>query len=784
MRTHLFQRRVTLVALTITAVVAAALLPFITASCRSQRSAADEAVALDRLRAMTRRGVLPAESVIAGIESEYTGTKAGALARVLRARVRIEARDFTSAASLLEGKEINRLTALGDYALLLRAQALEQGGRRVEARAAFEQLARDFPASLRARAAVLRGADLSFEDGQAGAVPLLVKTLTAADDAAALLLAAKASEQSGDTTRALGLYRRLYFYAPAAPEAAGASAALARLNSTTSPATADEATARADKLFAAKRYAEAADAYADAFARFAAAATVAAQLRRSVAAANARRIPDAVAALSALSVSAVDERSEALHHLALAYARARQWDAVRSTLTVMTSAHTRSPWTMRALVAAGQLAKEAKNAVDAAQFFRAAVNTFPGQSEVASAQFELAWQAHEAKNFQESSRLFVEHLAEYAGKNTDNRGRAGYWASRDSERAGRLSEARALYRAMLARYDANWYGYLAKQRLDQMARGTGAEKEFPADSPIGRAAANLAPVTIATETAGPEADERIAKADQLSIVGLDEWAHEELDKTLESTPTSPRLNLAKARIFRSRDENVQAFNVLRRSFPDYSQMKPEELTSDEWDVFYPLAHWEIITQEARARNLDPYTVAGLIRQESVFNPRAVSSANAYGLMQLLVPTGRLMAKRAGVERPVTATALFEPRLNIQLGTSYMRDNIDKFGRIEYVAAAYNAGPGRVGPWRASLPLEIDEWVEAIPFKETRGYVQGVVRNMLQYRRLYDERGRFRAEVGTRATRRTSATNQAPASTMPADHNVRPRRATGNDEEDE
>ncbi|MDQ3649282.1 MAG: transglycosylase SLT domain-containing protein [Acidobacteriota bacterium] len=624
---------------------------------------------------------------------------------------------------------------------------------------------------------------MSLQDGQAGAVPLFVKTLTDTDDAAALLLAAKASEQSGDTTRALGLYRRLYFYAPAAPEAAGAAAALARLNSTPSPATADEATARADKLFAAKRYAEATDAYADGFARFAAVATVAAQSRRSIAAANARRIPEAVAALGAMPISAVDERSEALHHLALAYARARQWDAVRSTLAVMTSAHTRSPWTMRALVVAGQLAKEAKNTFDAAQFFRAAVNTFPGQSEVASAQFELAWQAHEAKNFQESSRLLVEHLAEYAGKNTDNRGRAGYWAARDSERAGRLSEARALYRAMLARYDANWYGYLAKQRLDAMARGAGAEKEFPADSPVGRAAANLVPVTIATETAGPEADKRIAKADQLSIVGLDEWAHEELDKMLESTPTSPRLNLAKARIFRSRDENVQAFNVLRRSFPDYSQMKPEELTSDEWDVFYPLAHWEIITQEARARNLDPYTVAGLIRQESVFNPRAASSANAYGLMQLLVPTGRLMAKRAGVERPVNVTALFEPRLNIQLGTSYMRDNIDKFGRIEYVAAAYNAGPGRIGPWRASLPLEIDEWVEAIPFKETRGYVQGVVRNTLQYRRLYDERGRFRAEVGTRAPRRTSATNQAPALTLPADNNIRPRRATGNDEED-
>ena len=82
----------------------------------------------------------------------------------------------------------------------------------------------------------------------------------------------------------------------------------------------------------------------------------------------------------------------------------------------------------------------------------------------------------------------------------------------------------------------------------------------------------------------------------------------------------------------------------------------------------------------------------------------------------------------------------------------MREQLDKFGRIEYVAVAYNAGPNRVGPWRATLPAEIDEFVEAIPFKETKGYVQGVIRNSAQYRRLYDENGVFRANVGTRPLR--------------------------------
>ena len=133
-----------------------------------------------------------------------------------------------------------------------------------------------------------------------------------------------------------------------------------------------------------------------------------------------------------------------------------------------------------------------------------------------------------------------------------------------------------------------------------------------------------------------------------------------------------------------------------------------------------------------------------------------------------MPTGRLTARKYGVSREITVESLYEPRLNIQLGTAYLRDQIDKFGRIEYVAAAYNAGPGRAVAWKASLPFEIDEWAEAGPFKETRGYVQGVVRNRLQYLRLYDQKGNFKPEVGSRV--------------VETNPNVRKRRVTGGSEE--
>ena len=141
-------------------------------------------------------------------------------------------------------------------------------------------------------------------------------------------------------------------------------------------------------------------------------------------------------------------------------------------------------------------------------------------------------------------------MGNYADRNTDNRGKAGYWAARDSERAGLLGEALALYEAMQARYAANWYGYLAKQRLDAL-RPAGHASRYPIKTDqavLARAVENLKPVTVAEETAGPEEAARMSKAEQLAAAAWDEAAHAELDRALSAAPTSPRLNLAKAQL--------------------------------------------------------------------------------------------------------------------------------------------------------------------------------------------------------------------------------------------
>lgn len=761
---------------------------FLIASCRPLQQTPQELQARQTLRAMTRGGVMPSEDAVVKIEKDFPNTTAGSLAKFVRARLKLNSKDYAGVAALLDSAAITQYTVIGDYAVWMRANALEQAGRRVEARAAYEKLARDFPNSLRARDAIIRDAQMLIQDGQAAAVPLILDKFRKVDpsadailittyDPAIELMRAKAYEQMSDPAQAVAAYRRIYFFAPASAEAPEAAGAIPRLNSSLSAANQGEAVARAHKLFAAKRFSEAYDAYTNAFASFPASATPAGQANRVIAAANARRFPEATAALNTIPTSS-EARAEAMFNLALSYGRAKQWAPARSTTDDLRRGFPASQWTMRAYVQLGQLAEGAKDDVNASYFYRAAVNFFPGNAEVTPAHFYVAWAAHDAKNFGESSRLLTEHVAVYAGNNSDFRGKAAYWAARDSERTGKLAEARAIYHGLQDRYDANWYGYLAKQRLDDLTRGgKTASPDFPADSIVGRALANLKTVTVAEETAGANEDQHLAKADQLSIIGTDDWAMDELNVAAASAPSSPRVNLAIAKIFRAKNDNVQALNYLKKSYPDYSQMNPDEMRPDEWDVFYPLQYWDIIKQESRARGLDAYQVAGLIRQETVFNPRAVSSARAYGLMQLVVPTAVTTARTVGVDRAITVEALFEPRLNIQLGTAYFKDQMEKYGRIEYVAAAYNAGPGRVVQWRASLPLQIDEWQEAVPFRETRLYLQGVVRNTLQYRRLYDDNGNFRPEVGAHAIY-PSANSNAPSS----DATIKIRKVIGEEEE--
>ena len=137
------------------------------------------------------------------------------------------------------------------------------------------------------------------------------------------------------------------------------------------------------------------------------------------------------------------------------------------------------------------------------------------------------------------------------------------------------------------------------------------------------------------------------------------------------------------------------------------------------------------------RGLDPWDVAALIRQESEFNASAKSPANAYGLMQLRPATGRMLSRQQGMGA-VSAGLLLNPSVSIKLGTEYLRQQLASWdGDLFRTLAAYNAGPGRVRQWLMwSNYREPAEFVESIPFTETREYIQAVLRNADIYRELY------------------------------------------------
>jgi soluble lytic murein transglycosylase len=153
-------------------------------------------------------------------------------------------------------------------------------------------------------------------------------------------------------------------------------------------------------------------------------------------------------------------------------------------------------------------------------------------------------------------------------------------------------------------------------------------------------------------------------------------------------------------------------------------------------VIFPLDYWPLITKYSTLHNLDPYLLSALIAQESTFTAEIRSSANAYGLMQLIPATGRRYARKLEI-RNFTTNSLKTPETNIRLGTEYLDELIARFGGAHYALASYNAGESRVQRWiNERGPLPADEFVDDIPFPETQNYVKRILGTADDYRRLY------------------------------------------------
>jgi soluble lytic murein transglycosylase len=150
-----------------------------------------------------------------------------------------------------------------------------------------------------------------------------------------------------------------------------------------------------------------------------------------------------------------------------------------------------------------------------------------------------------------------------------------------------------------------------------------------------------------------------------------------------------------------------------------------------------LAYWETIQKNAAKSGLDPYLILAMIRQESVFDPQALSPASAFGLMQLLPSTAGREAKRMGLPSPASEK-LFDPDLNIMLGTQHLKGLLQLYSdNVVKAVAAYNAGKKTVDRWEREISVsDEEEFIERITYGETRLYVKLVLRNYRIYRELY------------------------------------------------
>src|SRR6185503_16912836 len=177
------------------------------------------------------------------------------------------------------------------------------------------------------------------------------------------------------------------------------------------------------------------------------------------------------------------------------------------------------------------------------------------------------------------------------------------------------------------------------------------------------------------------------------------------------------------------------YGALRKAWPQLATVEQDTVPAYFLKMYYPLKYSDEIEQYAKERGLDPNLVRGLILQESYYNPKAQSSVGATGLMQLMPPTAKEHAQRLGLS--YSPAKLVTPAYNVRLGTFHLRMLIDMFRGNEYLAiASYNAGQGNVLKWRRAAPSKpMDEFLESIPFQETRNYVKRITMLRSAYARI-------------------------------------------------
>jgi len=292
-----------------------------------------------------------------------------------------------------------------------------------------------------------------------------------------------------------------------------------------------------------------------------------------------------------------------------------------------------------------------------------------------------------------------------------------YWQARALESCGRVGEARQIFQTLALSTASNYYPAMAAMRVGEHLMALPATSSARAET------------TMTVRAPGP-VQFHLSRIAALRELGLRELEPPEL-RAVENYSGSDNA-LRKFVLWEFQNAGAW-FDAIRLAMQMAARGELEPEAAER--IRYPRGFWDWVTSAARRNQLDPYLVVALIRQESLFNPRARSTSDARGLMQLLPSTAERYASAA--EMSLSPIDLYDPFTNIQLGTRYLHDLMKMFGgNIFKVVAAYNAGENSVARWNARYPGDDDQWVENIGFRETREYVKKVIGGMREYHLLY------------------------------------------------
>ena len=686
------------------------------------------AQSLDALASSYRKTPNPrTRAALLRYEELHRSDRNGALALLALGATEVDQRQFGDALKHLKAAE-KRLPQLADYVDYLSAVCNSELRDFSSVEISLEPVWRFNPSSpLIGKAAALQ-ANADLDGGQpAKVVPLVEQHRADLTGAQAELLLARALAASGSSSAAEQHYQNIYVDYPFSREASEAATALARYPALP-PA---QLFARAGRLLDGGDYTRAAKEIASIEPLLNGADLDLARLRIGVAHYLARENRPAYAQLTSFESQSPDVEAQRLYYLMEASRRLDRIDEMDALVAKLSVSFPQSRWRRDALVSAASYYAGQKQMDKAVPLYQTCADSFPNDPQAATCQWKIAW-AEYLKDHAGAERLLQEHLKSYPI--SDHTTPALYFLGRIAEARSDWGSARSYYEEINRRYPNYYYATLARERL-QFA-------SIAASQPSAETAQFLSAIKLPSppiENFQPNAltRQRIDRAHLLAEAGLDDFAEGELrfGARVDGQPQVMALELAQ--LATDRQSPDQGIRYIKHYAPDYLSMAPDAAPEKFWRLAFPMPYRKQLEELCRPLALDPFLVAALIRQESEFNPRAVSHSNARGLTQVMPATGRQLSRTLGIQGFRTSM-LFTPDTNLKIGTYYLKALSDQLeGKWEAALASYNAGKSRVLAWLAAGNFgEPAEFVESIPFNETRGYVESVLRNAEVYRRLY------------------------------------------------